>query len=137
MVYASPPPTPSHPLPPHTPCLPQSGACFASAKFSSFSLPPYVSQFSPLPLPHSSPSSRPHPSPSYPVHPSSVLVLYCGRQETEARRGGAEVAGPGLWIGRSGFDSRHTLTACGPSDGKEVKDVFGRPGACVGVGSAC
>ena len=25
---------------------------------------------------------------------------------------------------------------CGPSDGKEVKDVFGRPGAHVGVGSA-
>ena len=25
---------------------------------------------------------------------------------------------------------------CGPSDGKEVKDVFGRPGARVGVGSA-
>ena len=29
-----------------------------------------------------------------------------------------------------------TLTACGPSDGKEVKDVFGRPGAHIGVGSA-
>ena len=29
-----------------------------------------------------------------------------------------------------------TLTACGPSDGKEVKDVFGRPGARVGEGSA-
>ena len=26
--------------------------------------------------------------------------------------------------------------ACGPSDGKEVKDVFGRPGARVEVGSA-
>ena len=51
-----------------------------------------------------------------------------------ARRGGAEVAG--LWIGRSGFDSPLTLTACGPSDGKEVKDVFGRPGARVEVGSA-
>ena len=25
---------------------------------------------------------------------------------------------------------------CGPSDGKEVKDVFGRPGARVEVGSA-
>ena len=25
----------------------------------------------------------------------------------------------GLWIGRSGFDSRHTLTACWPSDGKQ------------------
>ena len=32
--------------------------------------------------------------------------------------------GSGLdWI--SGLDSR--LTACGPSDGKEVKDVFGHP----------
>ena len=48
------------------------------------------------------------------------------------RRGGAEVAGG---IGRSGFDSPLTLTACGPSDGKEVKDVFGRPGARVEVGS--
>ena len=28
------------------------------------------------------------------------------------------------------------LTACGPSDGKEVKDVFGRPGARVDIGSA-
>ena len=28
------------------------------------------------------------------------------------------------------------LTACGPSDGKEVKDVFGRPGARVEVVSA-
>ena len=32
----------------------------------------------------------------------------------------------GLSIGRSGFDFPLTLTACGPSDGKEVKDVFGR-----------
>ena len=45
--------------------------------------------------------------------------------------------GNGLDCGsRSGSDSRHTLTACGPSDVKEVKDVFGRPGARVGVGSA-
>ena len=36
----------------------------------------------------------------------------------------------------SGFESRLTLTACRPSDGKEVKDVFGRPGARVGIGSA-
>ena len=52
-----------------------------------------------------------------------------------ARRGGVEVAG---WTldGRPGFDSRLTLTACGPSDGKELKDVFGRPGARVGEGSA-
>ena len=42
----------------------------------------------------------------------------------------------GLWIGRYGFDSPLTLTACGPSDGKEVKDVFGRPGARVEVGLA-
>ena len=41
----------------------------------------------------------------------------------------------GLRIGRSGFDTRHTLTACGSSDGKEIEDVFGRPGARVGVGS--
>ena len=27
-------------------------------------------------------------------------------------------------------------TACGPSDGNEMKDVFGRPGARVEVGSA-
>ena len=53
-----------------------------------------------------------------------------------ARRGGVEVAEAGLWIGRPGFDSRLTLTECGPSDGKEVKDVFGRPGAGVGVGLA-
>ena len=42
----------------------------------------------------------------------------------------------GLLIGKSGFDSPLTLTACGPSDGKEVKDVFGRPGDRVEVGSA-
>ena len=34
------------------------------------------------------------------------------------------------------MDRPLTLTACGPSDDKEVKDVFGRPGARVGVGSA-
>ena len=28
------------------------------------------------------------------------------------------------------------MSACGPSDGKEVKDIFGRPGARVEVGSA-
>ena len=46
--------------------------------------------------------------------------------------------GSGLDFGseKSGFDSPLTLTACGPSDGKEVKDVFGRPGALVKVGSA-
>ena len=41
-----------------------------------------------------------------------------------------------LRIRESGFDSWHTLTACGSSDDKEVKGVFGRPGARVGVGFA-
>ena len=53
-----------------------------------------------------------------------------------ARRGGAEVAG---WTLDRKIRVRLlplTLTACGPSDGKEVKDVFGRPGARVEVGSA-
>ena len=40
------------------------------------------------------------------------------------------------WIARSGFDSRLTPTACGSSDGKEVKDVFGCPASHVEVGSA-
>ena len=53
-----------------------------------------------------------------------------------ARRSGSEEAGWTL-VGRSGFDSPLSLTACGPSDGKEVKDVIGRPGARVEVGSAC
>ena len=53
-----------------------------------------------------------------------------------AHRGGVEV-GAGQWIGRSGFHSRLTLTACEPSDGKEVEGIFGRPGARVGVGSSC
>ena len=50
---------------------------------------------------------------------------------TSARRGGAEVAD---WT----LDRkiRIRFPACGPSDGKEVKDVFGRPGARVMVGSA-
>ena len=30
-----------------------------------------------------------------------------------------------------------SLQKSGPSDGKEVKDVFGRPGARVRVGLAC
>ena len=50
---------------------------------------------------------------------------------------------PPRWRGGSRLDcgsenpgsiSRHTITACGPSDGKEVKDVFGHPGARVGPG---
>ena len=50
-----------------------------------------------------------------------------------ARRGGAEVAG---WTldRKIRVRSPLTLTACGPSNGKEVKDVFGRPGARVEVG---
>ena len=50
-------------------------------------------------------------------------------------RGGVEVVG---WTvdRRIRFDIRLTVTAFGPSDDKEVKDVFGRPGARVGVGSA-
>ena len=40
-----------------------------------------------------------------------------------------------MWLVRSGFDSRHTLTACGPFNGKEVKDVFRRPSASVEVDS--
>ena len=54
--------------------------------------------------------------------------------------------GPPRWHRGSGLDfgsedpgsipRLYTFTACGPSDGKEVKDVFGRPGARVEVGSA-
>ena len=40
-----------------------------------------------------------------------------------------------MLIVRSGLDSRHTLIVCGPSDGKEVKDVLGRPVTLVGLGS--
>ena len=49
-----------------------------------------------------------------------------------ARSGGIQV----MYMTGSDNDSRLTLTACELSDGKEVKDVFGRPGAHVGVGSA-
>ena len=41
-----------------------------------------------------------------------------------------------MQIGRSGIYYRHTITMWGPSDGKEVKDVFRRPVAPVEVGSA-
>ena len=52
----------------------------------------------------------------------------------KARSGRVEVA---CWtVDREiRVDSRHSLTACGPSNGKKVKDVFGRPSAQVGVGS--
>ena len=33
---------------------------------------------------------------------------------------------------KTGFVSRHTLTACGPSDGTEIEDVFGRSGSVSG-----
>ena len=60
-----------------------------------------------------------------------VLFLYCG-----ACHSGADVVGwivdQEIWVWFTG-----NLTMCGPSDGKEVKDVFGRPGACVEVGSTC
>ena len=42
--------------------------------------------------------------------------------------------GNGLDIGSE--ESRDTLTVFGSFDGKEFKDVFGRHGARVGVGSA-
>ena len=69
--------------------------------------------------------------------PYSILTISIipGAFTTRVCRSGAEVAG---WtLDRTiRFDSRLTLTVCGPSDGKEVKDVFWRPGARVGVGSA-
>ena len=55
--------------------------------------------------------------------------------QINAHCGGVEVA---VWTVEktTGFDSRHILTACGPSDSTEVEDVFGRSGARVGAGSA-
>ena len=51
-----------------------------------------------------------------------------------ARRGGVELAG---WTVDREIRVRFPayLTAFGPSDGKDVKDVFERPGARVGIGS--
>ena len=48
-----------------------------------------------------------------------------------ARLHGVVIAG---WTVDKNF--RHILTVRGPSDDKEVKDVFARPGAHFGVGSA-
>ena len=65
----------------------------------------------------------------------NVLIRHYGGMtlnELHARRGGVEVAD---WTVDE-FDSLHTLIACGTSDDKEVKDVFGRSSARVGVGSA-
>ena len=52
-----------------------------------------------------------------------------------ARQGGVEVAG---WTVDREIRVRlpAAFTACGPSNRKEVKNVFGRPGTRVGVGSA-
>ena len=41
-----------------------------------------------------------------------------------------------LQFQESGFDSRHTLTECGPSNSNEDKDVFGHPIVHVMVGLA-
>ena len=43
----------------------------------------------------------------------------------------------GLWIKRSRFDSWGTLTVHRPSNGAEVKDVFGHSGSCVRLASLC
>ena len=45
--------------------------------------------------------------------------------------------GGGLDYGSDNPGSGHTLTALGPSDGKEVKDVFERLYAIVRVVSTC
>ena len=57
-----------------------------------------------------------------------IVYITCNTQNLCARHGSVEVAA-GLLIGRSGFNSQHTLNACGPSDGKEVNDI---PGLCQG-----
>ena len=69
-----------------------------------------------------------------------MRIVYLNPEvDFQACRGGKEVAGltvdqkTRVWFPAYVYV---TLTACGPSDGKEVKDVFGRPGACVRVGSA-
>ena len=53
-----------------------------------------------------------------------------------ARRGGAEVAGLDFGSEDPGSVPRLPSPRVDPSDGKELKDVFGRPGARVEVGSA-
>ena len=64
------------------------------------------------------------------VEPITQLLLY-----NHARRGGVVVTG---WTVDQEIRVRFPAypTACGPFDGKEVKDVFRRPSAHVGVGSA-
>ena len=72
---------------------------------------------------------------AHPTFPIFIFFLYLKSFTQIDARGGVEVM---VWTVEktTGFDSRHTLTACGPSDGTEVEDVFGRSGARVGVGSA-
>ena len=71
--------------------------------------------------------------------PSGSMLWYNQYQSitrATARRDGAEVAGWTLdreiWVRFLAYPQR----VCGPSNGKEVKDVFGHPGARVEVGSA-
>ena len=59
--------------------------------------------------------------------------MQTGTDKSELRYGVLLVEVAGRTVDQ---EIRVTLTACGPSNGNEVKDVFGRPGAHVGVGSA-
>ena len=54
-------------------------------------------------------------------------------QEWIARRGGVR-RGSALDCGCRDPGSIPGIHTCGPSDGKDVKDVFGRPSTRVGVG---
>ena len=71
--------------------------------------------------------------PTFPIFNSDPYLFFCISilTQIDARRGGVEVA---VWTVEktTGFVSRHTLTACGPSDGTEVEDVFGRSGSVSG-----
>ena len=69
---------------------------------------------------------------AYSVVTITLLESYL---KIKAHRGGVEVAG---WTLDREIRVRfpvHTLTACGPSNGKGVKDLFRRLGVRVGVGS--
>ena len=72
------------------------------------------------------------------VYPSSVTLQCTYRCTALYNRPPQWRRGSGLDFGSEdpGSNTPLTLTACGPSDGKEVKDVFGRPVARVEVGSA-
>ena len=68
-------------------------------------------------------------------HVMAWILLVAAGTNKMARRGGVEEPGWTVdWEIRVRY--RHTLTVCGPSDGKEVEIVFERPSARVGVGSA-